>query len=587
MDIAIGIGIGTHLERDAIVVSTQHAIVDRGPGDRTQVDTVTVEIPVDHIDVFNGHVIGIHDAQAPTRGIDHRNAFDPEVRIAALVFVPLHVDHHIGVGKLLAPMAHLLAGDDAPACNRHAVAPDLYVLRIEHRPFVDIERLPLGQDDNAFRMLTGAIVAHIAARHRRLPCIRTARHEEQVVVAGAVELDRHLAFLIRRKREFDRIAAGALLGRNPVRRRTYGHTRKSAAFFDLHTHGIRKIVGKERITHRIAQFLGVVPVVPYFLVMVRGIGTKGIAHLDGLPAAILEHVYVVIGIRVPELVVARQHREEFALRQFTALFTVGRNAVSHIVRELLFQFREVYLQVDRLPCSDTLPQHHVTICFRIGEPDLDPQFPGRCLPGHREDVELRPRAAYLDLFFQRLTERFGLSRSDVKRIGHTRKSEYDGSQRIGGIYQYHLHGRGKRFERKTLAYLLPRRALHPNRRDFGVDILYTQDILGRVRPGGGVRKREVVLRGECERRRPVAGCFDPPHGSLAGSHFHLRTAVVVEAEDSLRPGGDPVRSIPVLSVVIGIEGKRIVLGAGCRTEDRRKRECRPNLVFHRIVFLSV
>lgn len=161
------------------------------------------------------------------------------------------------------------------------------------------------------------------------------------------------------------------------------------------------------------------------------------------------------------------------------------------------------------------------------------------------------------------------------------------AQRIGGIYQYHLHGRGKRFERKTLAYLLPRRALHPDRRDFGVDILHTQDILGRVRPGGGVRKREVVLRGECERRRPVAGCFDPPQGSLAGSHFHLRTAVVVEAEDSLRPRGDPVRSIPVLSVVIGIEGKRIVLGAGCRTEDRRKRECRPNLVFHRIVFLSV
>lgn len=123
VDIAIGIGIGTHLERDAIVVSTQHAIVDRGPGDRTQVDTVAVEIPVDHIDVFNGHVIGIHDAQAPARGIDHRNAFDPEVRIAALVFVPLHVDHHIGVGKLLAPMAHLLAGNDAPACNRHAVAP--------------------------------------------------------------------------------------------------------------------------------------------------------------------------------------------------------------------------------------------------------------------------------------------------------------------------------------------------------------------------------------------------------------------------------------------------------------------------------
>lgn len=202
------------------------------------------------------------------------------------------------------------SGEGAPARDGN-IAPSGLDPAVDGRSFVDVEGLAGSQQDGIVlgqnMLLAPAEVVYsvsdiavgrtvgIEVTHR----VGTVGQQEEVVVAVSVEFDRNLAMLPARKCKLDRIGSHGLGGDAPGRG-AHLNLREWLAFLDPYADRTVELVEELDVAHRVAEFLGVVPVVPDLFVKQRRVGAQGVVYLDRLPGRTLQHVDVVVGVVVLE-----------------------------------------------------------------------------------------------------------------------------------------------------------------------------------------------------------------------------------------------------------------------------------------------
>ena len=222
------------LEGDAVIVAAQQAVLDEYIAGADHIYAVTIENPVDEVDVFNpdiGHVVNRH---CPAWGVDYGDILDyqiaPSCRSGFVTF-----DKQFSAGPARTGVRKTRSADYSLTCNAAVVALDLYG-RIEHGSVVHIESLSLLKANFSDIVFSRSEIEHGRVVRGRFVGIRKIAYKEEIgravivklhgdfPVGGAVDAEFH-AVLIEPVRP------------DSVRGRAYGHLPEGFFPADSDAHG--------------------------------------------------------------------------------------------------------------------------------------------------------------------------------------------------------------------------------------------------------------------------------------------------------------------------------------------------------------
>ena len=265
-----------YLEGDAVIVAAQQAVLDEHIPGADHIDAVTVEYPVDEVDVFNPDIRHIVNRHCPARGVDYGDILDyqiaPSCRSGFVAF-----DEQFSAGPARAGVRQACAADYALPRYAAVVALDFYG-RIEHGAIVNIEGLSFLKTDFAHIVFARAEIQHRRVVRGRFVRVRQIADQEEIGRAVIVKLHGDFPVGGAVYDEFYAVVVD-FAGLNPVGSRAYGYC--AEGFFPAEPDTHREVRGLEQGNgHSVAKSLGIVPVVPDFPVMGGGVRAQGLVYSD-------------------------------------------------------------------------------------------------------------------------------------------------------------------------------------------------------------------------------------------------------------------------------------------------------------------
>ena len=111
-----------YLQCDAVIIASEETILHESVLAAYQVNSVTVKNPVYHIDVLDSYSADMTEHECPARAVDEGKVLDCKV-LDILLACRSNLEKHITASILgIAPMLHLLSGDDTVSSKAHIAA---------------------------------------------------------------------------------------------------------------------------------------------------------------------------------------------------------------------------------------------------------------------------------------------------------------------------------------------------------------------------------------------------------------------------------------------------------------------------------
>ena len=164
------------LQGNAVIIAAQEAVFQEHVPGADHIDPVSVQNPVDQVDILDSDIGHIVNRNRPARGIYNGNIlYDkiPPSRTAVLVAL----NQYFAAGPLGTCVREFRSGDDAVACDSAVAALNLDS-SIKYCTIVHIQGLSLLENHLPFAMFTRTVVNHRrVVRRRFLPVGDVANQE--------------------------------------------------------------------------------------------------------------------------------------------------------------------------------------------------------------------------------------------------------------------------------------------------------------------------------------------------------------------------------------------------------------------------
>ena len=164
------------LQGNAVIIAAQEAVFQEHVPGADHIDPVSVQNPVDQVDILDSDIGHIVNGNRPARGIYNGNIlYDkiPPSRTAVLVAL----NQYFAAGPLGTCVREFRSGDDAVACDSAVAALNLDS-SIKYCTIVHIQGLSLLENHLPFAMFTRAVVNHGRVIQRRFLPVGDVANQE-------------------------------------------------------------------------------------------------------------------------------------------------------------------------------------------------------------------------------------------------------------------------------------------------------------------------------------------------------------------------------------------------------------------------